>query len=73
MKKFRYILLFFVFILELCFDLGQSSQTAAPEKEEEDFFGSDKFVGLMIGLGSFAGLLVLCCILWKCCCGGKDD
>jgi len=27
----------------------------------------------MIGLGSFAGLLVLCCICWKCCCGGKTD
>ncbi|XP_069110405.1 uncharacterized protein [Argopecten irradians] len=33
----------------------------------------DAIIGLAVGFGSIVGGIILCCILWNCCCGSKED
>lgn len=51
---------------------GTTTQAPKPTTTEEPFLKSAMFVGLAAGLGGVVGFLILLCIIWKCCCGGRE-
>ncbi|WAR08617.1 hypothetical protein MAR_018575 [Mya arenaria] len=69
--------LLFISVISLaipCTADGSGTTTQKPKTEtDQPFLQSSMFIGLAAGVGGFLAFMVLCCIVWKCFCGGETD
>ncbi|KAH3737981.1 hypothetical protein DPMN_044582 [Dreissena polymorpha] len=57
----------------LCILHVADAETSSDSTTATPFIKTPMFIGLTAGVGGFIAFIILCCVVWKCFCGGQTD